>query len=118
MLGAREAHDLISNFPDNDLHVYVVWEPVLGGNQDRAADATRAIDTRHVTPYWDAEAASGQWFAENMPWDHGPGPAWDVFYLFDADATWGDAPDPVIAWGYTIFGERDSLQTGLDQLLT
>lgn len=53
-----------------------------------------------------------------MPWDHGSGPAWDVFYLFDADAIWAETPDPVTAWGYTIVGERDSLRTGLDELLT
>jgi len=55
-----------------------------------------------------------------MPWDQGSGPAWDVFYLFDADAdaTWADAPNPVTAWGYSIVGERDSLHTGLDRLLT
>ncbi len=53
-----------------------------------------------------------------MPWARDQGPAWDVFYLFDADATWDDEPDPVIAWGYTIVGERDSLQTGLAELFT
>lgn len=81
-------------------------------------DATRAIHGPDVTHYWDRNAASGQWFAENMPWDHGSGPAWDVFYLFDADAIWAETPDPVTAWGYTIVGERDSLRTGLDELLT
>ena len=95
-----------------------MWEPVLGGNHDRAREATQAISGPNVAHYWDAEAASGRWFADNMPWDHGSGPAWDVFYLFDVDATWGDAPDPVVAWGYTIFGERHTLQAGLDQLLS
>lgn len=95
----------------------MVWAPVLGGNEERAQEATRTIDGPHVTHYWDPDAAGGRWFAENMPWDHGSGPAWDVFYLFDADAAWKDAPDPVIAWGYTIVGERASLEAGLGLVL-
>ncbi len=94
-----------------------MWEPILGGDHDRATGATHAINGPQVTHYWDPEAASGRWFADNMPWEQS-GPAWDVFYLFDADATWESAPDPVLAWGFTIVGERDVLQAGLDQLLT
>lgn len=117
MLGAREAQDLVARFPENDLQVYVVWESVLGGDHDRAEAATVSINGPNVTHYWDADAASGQWFAENMPWTSGRGPAWDVFYLFDADATWTDAPNPVTSWGYTIVGELNSLENGLNQLL-
>ena len=90
---------------------------MLGGNEDRAQAATATINGPNVTHYWDSEAASGAWFADNMPWALGRGPAWDVFYLFDADATWTETAGPVITWGYTIFGHRDSLESGLEEFL-
>lgn len=70
-----------------------------------------------MTHYWDPGAITGQWAETHLPWDQLVGPAWDVFYLFDSDATWGDQPGPVIATGYTIVGQRDDLAAGLDELL-
>ncbi len=72
------------------MKVYVVWEPVLGGDADRATDATNTISGPNVTHYWDPGATTGEWAEDNLPWDQLVGPAWDVFYLFDQDATWTD----------------------------
>ena len=90
---------------------------MLGGDLDRARRATSAIAGPDVTHYWDPRAVTGGWAEEHLPWPNSYGPAWDVFYRFDGDATWGDKPGPVLATGYTIVARRDDLAAGLEQLL-
>lgn len=70
-----------------------------------------------MSHYWDPGAVTGRWAQEHLPWDQLHGPAWDVYYLFDPDATWTDRPEPVVATGYTIVGRRDALAEGLAKVL-
>ena len=110
-------HDQLATYPDTDVEVHVIWAPVLGGDLDRARQATATINDPTVTHYWDPDTITGRWAQDHLPWPPGVGPAWDVFYLFDADATWTDQPEPIVATGYTIVGHRDELATGLAELL-
>jgi hypothetical protein len=102
--------------PDSDVAVHVIWAPVLGGDIDRARQATATVSGPNVDHYWDPDTITGQWARDHLPWPVDNVPAWDVFYLFDRDATWADEPEPV-ATGYTIVGHRDALAAGLEQLL-
>lgn len=90
---------------------------MLGGDLDRARQVTATIAGPNVTHYWDPGAVTGRWAEDHLPWPSNHSPAWDVFYLFGADATWGDQPEPVVATGYTIVGQRDDLAAGMEQLL-
>lgn len=110
-------HDLLTDRPDNDVSVIAVWLPVLGGSRIREDVIRSAIDGPNVAHYWDDQALSGRWFAENMPWEFGGPPAWDVYYLFDGDASWQDKPDPLVSWGYTIVATLDGLEADLDAIL-
>jgi hypothetical protein len=59
-----------------------------------------------VLHYWDEEALTSAWFAENV--EHSSVPAWDVYYLYDADARWSTTPEPPVSSGGTIIGEARS----------
>ncbi len=113
-------HDQLTAHPDtdsdNDVTVHVIWAPVLGGDRQRARQATAAINGPNVIHYWDPGAVIGEWAHSRLPWPLDHGPAWDVFYLFDGEAVWTDQPGPVVATGYTIVSHRDDLATGLAQI--
>jgi len=43
--------------------------------------------------------------------------AWDVYYLYDPDATWETVPGPLISSGGTIYRERQTLKMKISTLL-
>lgn len=109
-------HDLLAATPDHDVDVHTVWLPVLGGS--RMGDvALETIHGDHVTHYWDDDGEAALWFADNLPWAFSRPPAWDVFYLFDRNATWHDTPGEPVTWGYTIVAQFDDLEAALPDLL-
>jgi hypothetical protein len=101
--------------PSAEVRVYAVWFNVLSGDNKGAWDASLLNDDR-VTEYWDGDINAGPWFAENLPFDHGP-LAWDVYYLFGADARWEEAPAPLVSYGYTLLNSRERLRSDLQALL-
>jgi hypothetical protein len=81
-----------------DLHVYVVWVPILP--DDDAASAARAAkrftDPR-VSHYWDPDLALGDTLGDGLALPsrqvgRAHGPAWDVYLLFGRGARWGQGP--------------------------
>jgi hypothetical protein len=65
---------------------YAVWVPFLAGTQQAADVSQRVLPDPRVDHYWDGEAATSDWFAENV--EHSFAPAWDVYYLYGPDASW------------------------------
>jgi hypothetical protein len=75
------------------LRVYVVWTPMSGGEERHVPDATPTSSDRRSRHYWDGENYLGLAYQERFDLQ---GPAWDVFFLFERDATWegGEVPKP------------------------
>ncbi len=105
---------LLAQYPSDQLRVYAVWLPMLGGDAREAWNGTTMSDIR-VTHFWDGDALVGQWFAKQV--DGYEGIAWDVYYLYGPDATWETVPKPLLGSGGTIIGERDTLQAQLSTVL-
>ena len=97
------------------LHVYAVWVPFSGGTSEAADVSRRVLPDPRVTHFWDGDAVTSEWFAENV--DHSPAPAWDVYYLFGPDATWIGVPAPIVSSGRTIVGQSSTLQDAITPLL-
>ena len=87
---------------------------MLGGDAREEWNGTIMPDPR-VMHFWDGETIIGQWFAEEV--DDYSGIAWDVYYLYGPDATWEDAPSPLVGSGGTIYAERDALRTQLTTMV-
>jgi hypothetical protein len=107
-------NQLLAKLPSDQLRVYAVWLPMLGGDAREEWNGTAMSDPR-VAHFWDGETQAGQWFAKQV--DGYDGIAWDVYYLYGADATWNSIPSPLIGSGGTIYGERKQLETQLRTLL-
>jgi hypothetical protein len=103
--------DILDVYPDADVAVYAVWFNMLPSDDRRSWDPDLLSDPR-VSHYWDEPRELGRWYAEYVPF-FGGSIAWDIFYLYGPQAEWTEGPDPLIASGYTLFGERMHL---LDQI--
>ncbi len=61
------------------------------------------------TQFWDDERQlSSQVKQRILPGYEGDRP-WDLFILFDPDATWDSAGEHIVGWGRTVMQEKDQL---------
>ena len=66
---------------------------------------------------WNGSKTVGGWFTENVKSCDALGPvAWDAYYLFDKDATWEDAPSPVVACGTPVYKAANALAEALEKI--
>jgi len=111
--------EAVEAYPDEDLSVLVIWEPMLGSDNEAAARETaRIFDDPRVHQFWDADRLSGiaystevfpqrlQQIAHAMPADHfmkerfkgladrSPEavPMWDFALFYPAGVRWTDTP--------------------------
>ena len=95
--------------------MYAVWVPFNGGSEQAADVSQRVLPDPRVVHVWDGEAATSNWFAENV--EKSFAPAWDVYYLYGPDATWTDVPGPLMGSGATIIGRSSDLHDAIVPLL-
>ena len=97
-----------------DVRIYVVWV-----NQ-RVTDARDTIDVSSIPGarhYWDAEWATGRWFGERDLGGQGyTGAVYDVYYLFDGDATWDETPGPLVSSGAPVIYESERLANAVERI--
>jgi hypothetical protein len=68
-----------------------------------------------VLHFWDAERFAGPWFAKTVTGE--PGYMWDAYLLYGPDATWDQAPGPLIDTGGTIIDTGPRLRDKLAPLI-
>ena len=89
-----------------------MWEPVLGGNREQASEATSLMTDPRATHYWNDEFIVGNHFRDL---NFGR-VAWDIYFLYGAEANWQTLPEPLIRSGVTIFAQREQLESDLTTL--
>ncbi len=112
--GYRYMRKILDEVQDERLRMYVVWEPMLSADTKKLAAkmSRRAKDPRMVYQAWDEGRITGQKWTSIMHesdarWQ-ASGPAWDVYFLYDAGAVWSpDAPTPPPYWQHQGAGPRD-----------
>jgi hypothetical protein len=108
--------EILDKDETSDLRVYAIWLPFLGATQSAADVSERVLPDARVVHYWDEDAKTSDWFAENVEnidakaW-------WDVYYLYGEDAEWEDAPGLLVASGGTIIGRSSELKEAISPLL-
>jgi hypothetical protein len=92
---------LLEAQPGDDLAVFVVWSDQVGGSTRHVPGAAKLMSDPRARHYWDAERVVGQAYrilrTPKEQFDIGA-EAWDVWLLFDRQATWpqqGQPPRPV-----------------------
>jgi hypothetical protein len=93
--------------------VYAVWLNQRVTDERGAIDAS-ILDDPRVTQYWDGEGITGTYFADNDLGGLGAaGFVYDVYYVFDGDATWQESPGPLGASGGPVLYEGEELLAAL-----
>ena len=108
--GQRVVESVFTKYPnDNRLRGFVVWLPMLPGDNESAAGAQAGsfID-RRVAQQWDGDRASGKLVAKTL---NLKGNAWDVYLLYAPGVTWTGAEPPAP----TFWMHQLRADTGADQ---
>jgi len=98
--------------------VYGVWFDVLAGD-DKSAWRSDLLTDDRVIELWDSDRTLGQWFPQQEEYKElvfGP-LAWDIYFLYGPDATWGNIPSPLVSSGHTIISSRKGLERDITPLL-
>jgi hypothetical protein len=105
---------LLTQLPSDQLRVYAVWLPMLGGDAREKWDGRTMPDIR-VTHFWDGELQIGQWFAEQVEGYRGV--SWDTYYLYGPGSKWETVPSHLVGSAGTIYAERERLKMQISTLL-
>jgi hypothetical protein len=85
--------EVLDRVRSDSLVVFVVWEPILGGDGETAAHRAAAfIPDPRARHYWTDELQVGEAFQAAVPLVEEP--AWDVYLLYAAGVEWEDASPP------------------------
>jgi len=93
----------------------VVWVKRWALDTREEIDGAGMVDPR-VTHLWDAGNVIDQEFLDRFAVDFG-GLDYDVFLLFDREATWGATPPRPVSSGATVIGDSDQLAESAASLL-
>ena len=116
--------EILAKHPDGDVQMYAIWTAALPDDDVSELDASLFSDSR-VSQFWDVTGEVGKWFPQREwgPVQKVAGPvAFDVFFLFGPDASWGDFPGPLASFGgggttmSTIMRARGDLNRDLSRL--
>ncbi len=91
---------------------------MLLGDDRSNVDANLIPDAR-ATHFWDPDRLLGTWFPKQEEYKSltfGP-IAWDIYFLYGADAKWEDTPEPLVTSGRTVISKSANLEKSLNQLL-
>ena len=86
----------------------------LGGERRSNWDPDVMPDPR-VLHFWDAERFAGPWFAKTITGEQGY--MWDIYALYGPNATWNQAPGPLLGSGGTIIDVGPELRDKLAPLI-
>jgi hypothetical protein len=86
---------VLDKIKDPELRVYVVYLPILGGDQESSvSSATKQIPDGRVSYFWDSKGELGQGYSRVLQVPEGK-TAWDVYLVFDRNPEWKEsAPVP------------------------
>lgn len=96
----------LSQIKSDRLKVYVVWIhrfPLLD-TRAAAKEATHLVPDERSRHFWDGAGRLGQAYAKVINLPHKKKFAWDVYFVFDAKAKWGDAPPKPDFWMHQLGG--------------
>jgi hypothetical protein len=96
----------LSQIKSEHLKVYVVWirRFPLRDTRDAAQEATHLVPDERSLHFWDGAGRLGQAYAKVVDLPHNKKFAWDVYFVFDAKAKWGDAPPKPEFWMHQLGG--------------
>ena len=101
---------VLDSVKSDRVKVYVVWTPVLSEDDGKAADnAVEAVPDDRAMHFWDDDKSLGFSLGKTVTLPRGRKLAWDVYFVFDAKAEWGDAPPTPAFWMHQLADDERKL---------
>lgn len=81
---------VLKNIPDDRLRAYIIWLPIFSGaSRVEATKRSNEFTDKRLTYFWDGEALAGKLWQRLL---ERLAIAWDVYFLYSAEATWDNEP--------------------------
>ena len=91
------------------IKVYVVWTPVLSEDDRRTAGkAVQVVTDERAVHFWDDDKSLGFSLGKIVTLPRGRKLAWDVYFIFDPKAKWGNVPTPAF-WMHQLANDERKL---------
>jgi len=104
---------VLDELPDEQLAVYVVWMPVLASDdRDAALESRSLVSDPRARHFWDLDQSLGRALGRSLDLPRGGNLAWDMYLVFEPEATWGDAPPEPTFWNHQLGFDDRSLGDG------
>jgi hypothetical protein len=88
---------------DDRVRVYVIWDPIFGGDFDGAAKRlSKSFPDKRVSYFKDPESLAGILWKGVLKLDNDI--AWDVYFLYGAAAKWNQEPQQPDFWMHQLYG--------------
>ena len=102
--------NILSQIPDENLAVHVVWTPVLQSDNYKAATTAHEYfpDERAVF-YWDGDQDLGMSYGRTIDLPRGRQLAWDIYFVYGPDVEWGDTVPLPTDWSHQLGIDKRSL---------
>jgi hypothetical protein len=100
--------EVLDKINSDKLRAFVVWTPrYFGDNRTKALASMKLVGDKRATHFWDRTGWLGKHYGKALKL---PGKrifAWDVYFVFGADATWDKAPPEPIEWMHQLGGTEE-----------
>ena len=94
---------MLTDFPEADIGVSLIWIDMLPTDNRKAADKiARGFRDPRLRHFHDSRThLAGNAFRGDIV---KRGPAWDIYFFYDKDAVWKDAPPNPVEWWHQLGG--------------
>ena len=100
---------VLDAFEGEPIDVFVVWIPAIPSDRYEATERGLTLITdERARHYWDGSQALGEAFAPVIAIRAKM--AWDVYFVYGADASWGSSPPQPLHWMHQMFQEDPEMQ--------
>ncbi|MCH8047983.1 MAG: hypothetical protein IID44_30180 [Planctomycetes bacterium] len=101
---------ILDAIADEKIKIYVVWTPVLlEDNRQAAIQAIGNVSDQRAVHFWDADKSLGNSLGKIVTLPRERKLAWDVYFAFDPQATWGDDPPQPATWMHQLGSDERKL---------
>jgi hypothetical protein len=96
---------VLDKISSDKLKVFVVWTPrFFGDNRAKALASMKLVSDKRAMHVWDGKGWLGKYYGKALKLPGGRTFAWDVYFVFDAHATWEKEPPLPVEWMHQLGG--------------
>jgi hypothetical protein len=97
--------NVLDKITSDKLKAFVVWTPrYFGDNRAKALASMKLVNDKRAVHFWDGKGWLGKYYGKELKLPGSRTFAWDVYFVFDARATWEKQAPVPIEWMHQLGG--------------